>query len=308
MKNIIYLLSFAFIIVFNYSCVSQKTDKSLTVADSTFSMVFMTDIHLQPELNAIEGFRKAMDSINKLKPNFVITGGDLIMDALAQNHSRADSLYDLFNHEIKRLTVPVYNSIGNHELFGVYEKSGIDTMDAMYGNKMFLQRIGKTYYSFKFKQWKFFVLETVFATANRQNTGYINPTQIAWLKKELFNTDAKTPIAIVLHIPMLTSITQFNKGALVPNTEGLVLNNSKELMDVFNGYNLKLVLQGHLHVLEDNYIKNIHFITGGAVCGAWWKGPNEGTEEGFILMKFSGSEFNWQYIDYGWDPAKKLNK
>jgi phosphodiesterase/alkaline phosphatase D-like protein len=42
----------------------------------------MTDMHLQPERNAVEGYRRAIKTVNNLNPAFVITGGDLIYDAL----------------------------------------------------------------------------------------------------------------------------------------------------------------------------------------------------------------------------------
>lgn len=40
-----------------------------------FSFVFMTDIHVQPEKNAEAGFRAAINKVNELNPEFVITGG-----------------------------------------------------------------------------------------------------------------------------------------------------------------------------------------------------------------------------------------
>lgn len=295
----LYLLCPVFCFFLLVSCVSGKRHE-LAKNDPDFSMVFMTDIHLQPELNAVEGFRKAMDSVNRYKPDFVITGGDLIMDALAVKQERADSLFELYNREIKALKMPVQNTIGNHELFGVYEKSGIDSSHELYGNKMYKKKIGKTYYAFTHKNWKFFVLEAVAVSSDRKYSGYISADQISWIKKEIFNTNTKTPIAIISHIPFLTSLTQFKKGALASNGKGLVVENSREILDLFAGYNLRLVLQGHLHILEDNYIGNIHFITGGAVCGSWWNGPHEGTREGFLYLKFSGEDINWKYVEYGW--------
>jgi len=67
----------------------------------SFSIAFMTDIHIQPEENAVAGFTQALDSVNKLNPDFILTGGDLIMDALGQSYGRADSLYNLYMEVIK---------------------------------------------------------------------------------------------------------------------------------------------------------------------------------------------------------------
>ena len=54
------------------------------IPEDTFRFIFMTDIHVQPELSGDEGFKQAIQKVNKLKPDFVITGGDLVFDALGR--------------------------------------------------------------------------------------------------------------------------------------------------------------------------------------------------------------------------------
>ena len=108
----------------------------------------MADMHIQPEKSGVAGFSKAIKKANELKPAFVITGGDLIMDALGVSYERADLLYSLYSDTVKEITVPVYNTLGNHELFGLYYHSGVDPSHPEYGKKMYLQRIGERYYSF----------------------------------------------------------------------------------------------------------------------------------------------------------------
>ena len=116
--------------------------------------------------------------------------------------------------------------------------------------------------------------------------------------------DPATPIAISVHIPMITVQTQILKGSTIPNSAGTVITNSKDVLDLFAGHNLKLVLQGHLHNYEDIYIKVIHFITGGAVSGNWWEGAHRGIEEGFLLVRVKDTEISAEYLDYGWTPEK----
>jgi Icc protein len=269
-----------------------------------FSFVFMTDIHLTAERNAIPGFMQAINEINKLKPDFVITGGDLIMDALGQRHSAADSLYNLYIATVKNLTMPVYNTMGNHEIFGIYKESGADSLDPEYGEKMFEKRFGKSYYSFDHKGWKFIVLNSVEVTRKHSYIGLIDDTQLEWLKSELRKTDKKTPLVISTHMPFITATTQKYVGATVANDSSTVVCNGKEVLDLFEGYNLKMVLQGHLHTVEDIYIDGIHFITAGAVSGAWWTGPNKGFEEGFVQISVKDGSISWKYIDDGWEVKK----
>lgn len=269
-----------------------------------FTFVFMTDIHLTQDRNAVEGFTKAINTINGLNPDFVITGGDLIMDALGQRYSAADSLYKLYTGTIKNLTMPVYNTMGNHEIYGILSGSGADTLNPEYGEKMFEKRIGKSYYSFSYKGWKFIILNSVEDTRKNGYTGKIDDVQMEWIKKELQETDKKTPIAISTHIPFITANTQKYAGTTVANDSSAVIYNGKEVLDLFMGYNLKLVLQGHLHTVEDIFIDGIHFLTGGAVCAAWWTGANKDFEEGFMLISVKKEDFSWKYIDYGWEVKK----
>jgi 3',5'-cyclic-AMP phosphodiesterase len=260
----------------------------------------MTDIHLTYERNAVPGFKQAIKSVDELNPDFVIMGGDMIMDALGQRYSLADSLYKLYSETVKDFKMPVFNTMGNHEIYGIYSVSGADTTNPEYGEKMFEKRLGELYSSFEHKGWKFMILNSVENNGNNSYIGKIDDAQIEWIKKELQQTDPKMPIVISTHIPFITASTQKNLGTTVGNDSSTVIYNGKEVLDLFKGHNLKLVLQGHLHSVEDIYIDGIHFITGGAVSGAWWQGPNQGTKEGYMLITARKDDISWKYIDYGW--------
>ncbi len=297
-----YLFAIAFVLFLFATGCDQKT-KQETKNENAFTFAFLTDIHLQPERGAIDGYKLAIKKVNELNPDFVITGGDLIMDALGQNYERSDSLYNLYTELTKDFEMPVYNTIGNHEIFGLYEESKVDTTHELYREKMYEDRIGPRYYTFEKQGWKFFVLDAIGYTKERKYIGKIDQEQIKWITTELEKTSKEIPIAISVHIPFITVGTQIMYGSLEANSPGAVITNAKELLDLFQEHNLKLVLQGHLHILEDIYIKGIHFITGGAVSAKWWSGPHHGLEEGFILFTINKDkqEIEWKYIDYGWE-------
>lgn len=298
-----------------YKCITSALITSLILlsvtgckrenkAEDNFNVAFLTDIHLQPERNAVAGFTKALDTLNSLKPDFIITGGDLIMDALGQSYGRADSLYILYQETIKKAEVPVYNTMGNHEIYGIYSRSGADSSHPEYGEKMYEKRIGPLYYSFMHKGWKFMIINSVEDTHKNKYVGLIDSLQIEWISKELENTDPETPIVISTHIPFISVMTQRYGGSTVPNDSSLIVYNSSPVLDLFRDYNLKLVLQGHLHILEDIYYEGVHYITGGAVCAAWWRGPYLNCEEGFLWLTFGKDDLTWKYIDYGWVVEK----
>ena len=273
--------------------------------NNEFSFVFMTDIHVQPEKRATEGFQQAIDSVNRLSPDFVITGGDLVMDVLGQNYERADQLYSIYSQCLEKFKMPVYNTMGNHEIFGIYKESGIEKSHPEYGEKMFEKRIGKRYYSFDHKGWHFIVLDGIEDTGESAYIGKVDSIQMEWIKEDLKMVNSETPIVISIHIPLITTYMQVIYGAMAPNEENEIVINSKEVLNLFDGHNLKLVLQGHMHFLEDVYTQGTHFITGGAVCAKWWQGKEYGLEEGFIVVHVKDSDFTWEYFDYGWEVAEK---
>lgn len=291
------IIMFTMALIASLSCARKNKGES-------FKFAFMTDVHLTYERDAIPGFNLAIKSVNDLKPDFVIMGGDMIMDALGQRYSLADSLYNLYTESVKNFRMPVFNTMGNHEIYGIYSKSGADSLNPEFGEKMFEKRLGEQYSSFIHKGWKFMILNSVEDTKKDSYIGLIDEPQIAWIKKELQGTDPQMPIVISTHIPFITASTQKNAGTTVANDSSTVIYNGKEVLDIFKGHNLKLVLQGHLHSIEDIYIDGIHFVTGGAVSAAWWGGPNMGMEEGYMLITAKNGDISWKYIDYGWEVKK----
>ncbi len=295
MKNTV--LIFAMSLLIACTCNDKQTKNQ---DQNSFSFVFMTDIHLQPEQNATEGFLQAIDTINKLSPDFVLTGGDNIMDALGQTFGRSDSLYNLYDSITAKLKMPVHNTLGNHEVFGLYTESGIDESHPDYGKKMYEKRLAERYYSFDYQNWHFIILDAIGFTEDRHYYGHIDSIQIAWLKSELEKIGKDKPIAISTHIPFLSIGAQVFENPTQGMNRGSIVTNSNDIIKIIEPYNVKLVLQGHLHFLEDIYYNGTHYITGGAVSSKWWQGKRNGLEEGFLLITIDGEEFKWEYIDYGW--------
>lgn len=300
MKKTFNLLLIGFLFIL-FSCAPQEKPASEKTNGDEFSFAFLTDIHVQPERQADKGYEKAISKVNELNPDFVLTGGDLIMDALGQSYERADSLYDMYYEISKKFNMPVYNTLGNHEVFGLYEDSGIDPLHPDYGYNMFRKRLGQEYYSFDHKGWHFIVLNSVGMGENRRYYGHVDSIQMEWIRRDLTKVDSLTPIAVSVHIPFITSWTQLRYGTTAPNEDGVVITNGKEVLSLFADHNLKLVLQGHLHFLEDIYVRGTHFITAGAVSARWWSGPVDGLEEGFLMVHVDGDDFEWEYVDYGWE-------
>jgi len=293
-------------IIFMMSGCGQQTPKSGETTEKAFSFAFLTDIHLQPELGASYGFQWAIKEVNRHNPDFVLTGGDLVMDVLNQTYDRADSLYKMYKDLSGKFKMPVYNTVGNHEVFGWQRKEKGIEEHPEFGKKMFEERLGKRFYSFDHKGWHFIVLDVIYLGEDGQYKGRVDEEQLSWLAEDLNEVDTLTPIAFTSHYPFVTSATQVVRGSTVANPESMVVTNSREVLGMFSEYNLRLVLQGHLHFLEDIYVQNqVHFITGGAVSGKWWNNtPESKPEEGFVMIHVEGDRLEWEYVDFGWTPPE----
>jgi len=277
--------------------------KDLNGGEADFSFAFLTDIHLKPEMNALLGFQMAIDKVNALNPDFVLTGGDLVYDAMRGDQARCDTLFSLYKTMSTGFNMPVYNCLGNHDLFAIYAESpeSSDHPDYKYG--MFERYFGKTYYSFDHKNWHFIVLNSLCVTENKRYSGVISEEELAWLKNDISKLDTLTPIVLVSHIPLISTRSQ------VTGSEGKGnVSNAGEVFQMLEAYNLKLILQGHIHWKEYGYVNDrFHYITGGSIAGDGWKGRRHNTKEGFVLVKVKGNELSWEYIDHGWE-AERLKK
>jgi len=272
------------------------------VPESSFRFVFMTDSHVYDELMAPEGFRAAVAYAETFDPDFVITGGDLIMDGLMVPLEEAVAQFELYNEIIGSFEVPVYNALGNHDVFGLSEEGGVSPDHPKYGKTLFKEMLGldSTYYSFDHGGWHFIVLDAMAFTEERTYIGEIDSVQMAWLEDDLAGVDRETPIVVVTHFPFVSVAMQLRDGGAAALPEAAVIVNSNEVYELFDGYNLRLVLQGHLHIVEEIVVGEVHFVIGGSISGRWWKGPNAGFAEGFVVVDVSGGQFSWKYEPYGW--------
>lgn len=269
------------------------------VAADTFSFVHFTDIHIQPELHAAEGSRRCIARINALKPDFAICGGDLVFDACAVSKPRANQVFDLYAETIKPLQVPVHTIIGNHDVFGISTNGGVTPSDPMYGKRMFEDRIGPLYSSFDHRGWHFVMLDSIRnGTPGREFIGQISEEQIAWLRNDLASMKPGSKLVVVTHIPLASGVLQ-----LVPDpgraADIYLVTNAQDVLNILWPYKPKLVLQGHTHIRETVVYNGCQFITSGAVCGNWWKGPRDGHPEGFGALTIRGDEVQWRYETYG---------
>ena len=128
------------------------------------------------------------------------------------------------------------------------------------------------------------------------------------MKQDLSTVSKEAPIVLLTHMPLLSSFYNATQGAAFAARPNRVVVNNRDVFEALKNHNPILVLQGHLHVKELIRWQNTTFITGGAICGKWWRGAWYGTKEGFSVLTLNGNRVDWQYIDYGWVARRPVNE
>ena len=281
-------------------------------AKSGFRFVHLTDIHTQPELGAAEGWRQCVEKINQLDPapDFVITGGDLIMDALVPRADRIDLEWKLFDQGAKELVVPVHHTIGNHDIGGWSPKSKLSKNDPRFGKDLFADRYGQgsTYRSFDHKGWHFVILDSLGqATAEESASGYIgiiDQEQMDWLRSDMEKTGRETPTVIVTHVPFFSVVLQTMSGPQSAVGKGSLITNAHDVRKLLEPYNVQIVLSGHGHVRERIDLRGVTYLQSGAVSGSWWRGRLFNEAEAFAVLDCQAGELDFHFQDYGWKVRK----
>ena len=259
-----------------------------------FTTAFISDIHVKPLDVAEAGMKKALQSINQLKqqPDFIINGGDSVMDALAATKENTQIQWDLFNKILKaENNLPVKNCIGNHDIWGWQLKEDVKA-DALYGKSWWLQQTGynKTYYSFTHNNWQFIFLDSV----QENNGGYIallDDEQFIWLENELNNNKEKF-ICIVSHIPIISFCSAMFFKDMLPNgdwklSRALLHTDARRIKDLFSKYpNIKACLSGHIHLQDEVNYLGVKYYCNGAISGNWWKGAFQDFAPAYALFDF----------------------
>ncbi|MGB5007834.1 MAG: metallophosphoesterase [Ferruginibacter sp.] len=272
----------------------KLTSAELPKKKRSFTAAFITDIHIKPLDVAEAGMKKVLQHINQLKPqpDFIINGGDSIMDALAANKENTSTQWELFNKIMQAENkLPVKHCLGNHDIWGWQLKEDVKT-DAWYGKAWWLQQTGypKTYYSFTHNNWHFIFLDSV----QENKGGYIallDDEQFSWLEKEL-DANKQKYICIVSHIPIISFCPALFYKDMLPNgdwklSRALLHIDARKIKDLFKKHpNIKTCLSGHIHLQDEVNFLDIKYYCNGAVSGNWWKGAFQDFAPAYALFDF----------------------
>jgi 3',5'-cyclic AMP phosphodiesterase CpdA len=291
-------------------CSSKKTMWPAVGSDKgSVRLVFYTDVHARTEWETPMAMSRAVDAINGQKADMVIAGGDLITDGFQSSVAKVRPRWNAYMKMHQAIALDVYPVIGNHDLVAAVPEDG--AAPAEHPRSIYLGHMGleRTYFSFNAVGYHFIILDGVHVTGDKYKYhGVIWPEQLEWLRRDLSSIPRGTPIVLVSHIPLLSAFFSASSGATYAAKPNRVIVNNREVFKAIGNHNLILVLQGHLHVKEMIRWQNTTFITGGAICGKWWRGDWYGTAAGFNIITLTGNHVAWEYIDYEWEARRPPNK
>jgi 3',5'-cyclic AMP phosphodiesterase CpdA len=292
------------------SILTSKAEAAPQAKKDDLQVAFLSDVHVKPTAAAEAGMRKAFRHVNSLKqkPDFIINGGDAIMDAMASNKAKTQAQWDVWNKVLNSENhLPVYHVIGNHDAWGWQVKDESIKTDPLYDKGWVLQQhnMPGRYYSFTQKNWKFIVLDS----AHENNGGYISridEPQYAWLERELKDTSSNQHICLLSHIPIVSFCAAMFQDENQPNgdwriSRALLHTDSRKLTQLFTGYtNIRCALSGHIHLQDAVEYQGIKYYCNGAVCGNWWGGAFKGFEPAYALFKFrKDGSVEREMVQYG---------
>ena len=218
-----------FIYVFSFAT-NQTIIKNLHSNSNKFSFVVMGD-----NRDGDYVLKQIIKQTNQDKSiKFLIDNGDLVSDGYQTQ----------FNNYLKIIQTsnkPIISVIGNHE---------IPWYDGESNYKNFF---GKTYFSFKYSNSYFIILDT----SNKK----LSKKQIKWLKKKLKYSKKYTNCFVFMHVPLYDPRKgKYKKGHSFKN-----LKQAKKLNKLLDKYNVTMFFASHIHsYFRGFWHKTPYIITGGA--------------------------------------------
>jgi 3',5'-cyclic-AMP phosphodiesterase len=275
--------------------------------DADFTFLHMTDMHVRRKRKGHEGYRACIESVKAMErtPDFSLMGGDLAFDGLYNEKDEFADQIELYKTISDSMDIPYYNCIGNHDVLGLNSRRKVPVDDPDIGHKMIMDRLGmdRSYYSFDHGGWHFVVLDTIHRVETEHGPSYearLGEEQLEWLRFDLGAAGGR-PTVCLMHIAAFCNIGQINADPNLPSMNHMVIADNLPFRHILERHNVKAVLQGHSHQIEDFYFNGIWYITSQSVSAAWWGGNWRGFYPGYTVLETRGEELSWYRREFDWE-------
>lgn len=285
-----------------------NTQTSGSSDQKQFTIVHLTDQHVTSRRKGDQGYKKCVESVNRLnpQPDLVLMGGDMVFDGLYTDLEKYNEQIELYSSISDQLNMPYYHCIGNHDVLGLSSRRKVAADHPEIGADYIMNRIGmeSPYYSFNHNGWHFAVLNSIYQTEEKHGPGYeprIGEKQLDWLRYDL-GDNADKPTIVVSHYAAFNHMGQINADPEMKAMNHLVLKDNKELRYILERHNVKALLQGHTHMTEDFIFKGVRYLTSQSASAAWWGGNWLGFKPGYTVLTLGTEDIiSWRRETFDWE-------
>jgi len=232
------------------------------------------------EIGNVRGkIEETLGEISALRPSFVLATGDLVLDANRPPAETAERRGELYRNATSAMGVPVYSTIGNHDLRGV-GRDDISERDHVYGLGMFEATLGPTYYSFDRGDFHFVALDTHRPDPSQDERDGWRWNQMRdevkhWLRRDLEAHGDRVKV-VLNHEPFFDDpswpLEALELAAYVVSDEG-----------IFQEQSVAYSLNGHVHFSGIERGEHTTHISTGALFGFGWYLPDDLFPRGYRI-------------------------
>lgn len=244
-------------------------------------LVFVTDIHLSEGLDSSARFSRDLAEIRALepRPDLMVCGGDVCLWSADAGGVFLDLLRDC--------PVPQMHVMGNHDT--TLDVPGTECsrdFERLLGPVSQYRRLGDAHV---------ITLNTCamdpayLGSRDWHNVlGQVPDEDLAWLKRTLAGIgDRDAPLLVFVHIPLFSTYPD-RMGAGAAERDVWLVSNAGRVVELLQPFTRCTVAQGHLHENEHLEVAGIHFVSVGAIAGAWWSGQGfaecpDGSPRGYLI-------------------------
>lgn len=226
-------------------------------------------------------YGEIVKQIQRMKPDFVLSVGDMIEGYLADTAAIKDGWED-YKELLKPLTMPIYLAPGNND---IWDSTSLE---------LYKRYVGEPYYSFNIRGVHFVVLDN----SRNEKVEEIPKEQIYWLINDLEENRDATHTIVFFHKPFWMKTVAQDK----PDS----------LHMLFVKYGVDAVFTGHYHQYFAEEFNNIAYTGVGSSGGGCSPGPT-GLKYHFVWVTVDGNGISISPIKMGavlpWDEvtAKESN-
>lgn len=275
--------------------------------DQNFNILLFGDPQVL-NLDELSFFDKRIVSelVNVKNVSFGISLGDEV--------GNNPDLFTPYTHVMKKIGVPWYNVIGNHDL-------NHDAKTDPLSDESFEKAFGPSTYSFNQGKVHFIILKDILSPDPRGNEAYwggLTEKQFAFLENDLSFVPRDFLIVLAFHIPIWEGYV----------TKDIFRDEDRDrLFSLLKDFPNTLSISAHSHIQinkllskKDGWMqdKPHQHLNLGTTCGSWYRGEfdkngvpfsfmSDGTPQGYAFLSFNKNQFKVKYKAAGFPEDYQMN-